>query len=220
MLDGDVSPKPFIISNTTRSLLLSMRPSQANTLYEILEVDKNASDEEIAEAFRKQVRVWHPDKNLKNAEAANAEFKILMNAFDILSHPLKRSNYDRFQFEKTVRPKADPRRDEKVVKFRKEQRKIINRKLNSNNRDHRIYRILSKASLFGIVAAFGIFLGTVVLGIYGADKENSVGRYSSVAALFALNGSLIAFLIFEHELTSIKRKNLSLAIKLYSYVDR
>ena len=33
-----------------------MRPSQANTLYEILEVDKNASDEEIAEAFRKQVR--------------------------------------------------------------------------------------------------------------------------------------------------------------------
>jgi hypothetical protein len=166
------------------------------------------------------VRVWHPDKNLKNAETANAEFKILMNAFDILSHPLKRSNYDRFQFEKTVRPKADPRRDEKIVKFREEQRKIINRKLSSNNRDHRIFKILSKVSLCGIVAAFGIFIGTIVVGICGADIEHPVSRYSSSAALFALNGSLIGFLIFEHEMTSIKKKNLSLAIKLYSYVDR
>jgi curved DNA-binding protein CbpA len=197
----------------------AMRPSHANTLYEILEVDKHASAEEIAEAFRKQVRIWHPDKNVHNPEDTNAEFKILMNAFDILSHPFKRTNYDRFQFDKAVRPKADPRKDEKIVKFRAEQRININRELNKNNRDHRVFEILSKASLFGIVAACGIFVGSFFFGIRGADKERPVS-YSSSLALIALNGSLIGYMIFGYEMSAIKKKNFDLAIRLYSYIDR
>jgi curved DNA-binding protein CbpA len=194
-----------------------MKPSQANTLYEILGVEKFASPEEIAEAFRKQVRIWHPDKNVAANEDTNDEFKILMNAFDILSNTYKRSNYDRFQFEKGVRRKIDLQRNEKLAKFRAEQRKIINRELDKNNRDLRVFKILSKVSKWGAAGAFGLFLATFVLALRGLDAANIIGF--SASALVVLNASLISLMIFEYELATVKKRNLNLAIKLYSYVD-
>jgi curved DNA-binding protein CbpA len=196
-----------------------MKPSQANTLYEILGVEKFASPEEIAEAFRKQVRIWHPDKNVAANEDTNDEFKILMNAFDILSNTYKRSNYDRFQFEKGVRRKIDLQRNEKLAKFRAEQRKIINRELDKNNRDLRVFKILSKVSKWGAAGAFGLFLATFVLALRGLDAANIIGFSASALALVVLNASLISLMIFEYELATVKKRNLNLAIKLYSYVD-
>ena len=65
--------------------------------YEILELEKNATDEQIKKAYRRLAVKFHPDKNKsKNAEEA---FKKINQAFTVLSDKNKRKNYDLFGSE-------------------------------------------------------------------------------------------------------------------------
>jgi molecular chaperone DnaJ len=63
--------------------------------YNVLGVDRNASEDEIKKAYRKKAMEFHPDKNPDNPEA-EAKFKEAAEAYDTLSSPDKKSNYDRF----------------------------------------------------------------------------------------------------------------------------
>lgn len=62
--------------------------------YEILGVTKNASEQEIKIAYRKQALKWHPDRN-KSPEA-EAKFKEINKAFEVLSDPKKKEMYDQY----------------------------------------------------------------------------------------------------------------------------
>lgn len=66
----------------------------AKDLYEILGVSKDATDSEIKKAFRRRARELHPDVN--KAADAEDQFKELNEAYDVLSDPNKRAQYDRF----------------------------------------------------------------------------------------------------------------------------
>lgn len=63
--------------------------------YEILEIDKDASQDEIKRSYRKMAKKYHPDLNPDNHEA-EVNFKEANEAYEILSDPDKRSRYDRF----------------------------------------------------------------------------------------------------------------------------
>ncbi|HHY76357.1 MAG TPA: molecular chaperone DnaJ [Firmicutes bacterium] len=63
--------------------------------YEILGVPKNATQEEIKRAFRQLAKKHHPDANPGDKEA-EARFKEINEAYEVLSDPQKRANYDAY----------------------------------------------------------------------------------------------------------------------------
>ena len=63
--------------------------------YEVLHLKKGASEKEIKAAYRKLARKYHPDVNPGNTEA-EAQFKEISEAYQVLSDPQKRAIYDRF----------------------------------------------------------------------------------------------------------------------------
>lgn len=66
--------------------------TNAATLYGVLGVRRNASDEEIKSAYRRMVRQWHPDV-CKEPNAAEMFIRI-REAYELLSDPMKRARYD------------------------------------------------------------------------------------------------------------------------------
>ena len=64
-------------------------------LYEVLQVSRDATQEEIKKSYRRLAREWHPDANRDDPEA-EARFKELAAAYEVLSDPAKRDRYDRF----------------------------------------------------------------------------------------------------------------------------
>jgi len=69
--------------------------SNKRDYYEVLNVDRNASDADLKKAYRKLALQYHPDRNPGDA-AAEEKFKEAAEAYDVLSDAQKRQLYDRF----------------------------------------------------------------------------------------------------------------------------
>ena len=62
--------------------------------YDILKLNRDASESDIKKSYRKLAMKWHPDKNPNNKEEAESNFKKISEAYNILSDPEKREIYD------------------------------------------------------------------------------------------------------------------------------
>ncbi|KAL0409899.1 UNVERIFIED_CONTAM: DnaJ protein P58IPK [Sesamum latifolium] len=72
----------------------SLKLSQRKDWYKILGVSKTASISEIKKAYKKLALQWHPDKNVDNREEAEAKFREIAAAYEILGDEEKRTRYD------------------------------------------------------------------------------------------------------------------------------
>src|SRR5580658_11127098 len=63
--------------------------------YEVLQVTREANDQELKTSYRRLAMQYHPDRNPNNPEAEE-QFKLCSEAYQILSDPDKRAAYDRY----------------------------------------------------------------------------------------------------------------------------
>ncbi len=73
--------------------------AQKRDYYEVLGVEKNATDEDLKKAYRRLAKKYHPDANLDNPKEAEAKFKEVNEAYEVLSDKQKRQMYDQFGHE-------------------------------------------------------------------------------------------------------------------------
>ena len=69
--------------------------AQKRDYYQVLEIAKGASEDEIKKAYRKMAIKYHPDKN-QGDKAAEEKFKEAAEAYEVLSNPQKKARYDQF----------------------------------------------------------------------------------------------------------------------------
>lgn len=73
--------------------------SKKRDYYEVLGIERNASGEEIKRSYRKLALKFHPDNYKGDKKEAETKFKELAEAYEVLSEPTKRQQYDRFGHE-------------------------------------------------------------------------------------------------------------------------
>lgn len=77
----------YVIAFLFLSALLLLVQS-GKDYYKILGVKKTAKEKDLKKAYRKLALKWHPDKNIKNKEAATKKFEQISEAYEILSDPV------------------------------------------------------------------------------------------------------------------------------------
>ncbi|CAA0829744.1 DnaJ protein P58IPK homolog [Striga hermonthica] len=92
---AEKSPQDMHIRETLMKAERSLKLSQRKDWYKILGVSKTASMSEIKKAYKKLALQWHPDKNVDNREEAEAQFREIAAAYEILGDEDKRTKYDR-----------------------------------------------------------------------------------------------------------------------------
>ncbi|XP_015073731.1 dnaJ homolog subfamily B member 1-like [Solanum pennellii] len=76
--------------------------------YKTLKVSRNASEEDLKKSYKRLAMKWHPDKNSENKQEAEAKFKQISEAYDVLSDPQKRQIYDIYGDEALKSGQFDP----------------------------------------------------------------------------------------------------------------
>lgn len=70
--------------------------------YEVLELTKSASEVDIKKSYRKLALKWHPDKNPNNVKEAEMRFKIICEAYEVLSDSKFKNIFDLYNNKKTI----------------------------------------------------------------------------------------------------------------------
>ncbi|KAG6697018.1 hypothetical protein I3842_09G178900 [Carya illinoinensis] len=89
------SPQDMNIREAFMRAEKALKMSKRKDWYKILGVSRMASISDIKRAYKKLALQWHPDKNVENREEAEAKFREIAAAYEVLSNEEKRTRYDR-----------------------------------------------------------------------------------------------------------------------------
>jgi DnaJ-class molecular chaperone len=91
-------PIALIFLNEFLFYIDKMSRSKKTDYYELLDLKRDATEDQIKRAYKKLALKWHPDKNQHQKELAGEKFKEISEAYEILSDPQKRRIYDQRGF--------------------------------------------------------------------------------------------------------------------------
>lgn len=88
--------------------------------YEILKIDRSADLDTIKKAFRREIALYHPDKN--KSETARTQFELIVEAFNVLSKQERRASYDKWLESSSHRQlvAVEPAKEEQYKEWKKE----------------------------------------------------------------------------------------------------
>jgi curved DNA-binding protein CbpA len=92
----DLASAELIAAFATQPNMPQAPDINSDDYYKVLGVDRTASEAEIAKAYKKAALKHHPDKNPNDREGAEARFKIITEAYEVLNDADKRRTYDQF----------------------------------------------------------------------------------------------------------------------------
>ena len=84
----------------------------SETYYDILGISKDATDDEIVQKYRKLTRELHPDRNAKNGIDTTNQFSKINKAYEVLSDPL-----DRFEYDESLEMSNNPNNTDVFSKY-------------------------------------------------------------------------------------------------------
>lgn len=91
---AEKSPQDRNIHQTLMKAEKALKMSQRKDWYKILGISKTSSVSEIKKAYKRLALQWHPDKNVDNREEAEAKFRDIAAAYEVLGDEEKRTRYD------------------------------------------------------------------------------------------------------------------------------
>ncbi|XP_017240855.1 dnaJ protein P58IPK homolog [Daucus carota subsp. sativus] len=91
---SEKSPQDRKIRQTLMKAEKALKISQRKDWYKILGISKTSSVSEIKKAYKRLALQWHPDKNVDNREEAEAKFRDIAAAYEVLGDEEKRMRYD------------------------------------------------------------------------------------------------------------------------------
>merc|ERR1712100_150894 len=92
-----LDPDNAELARNLKHAQLELKKSKRKDYYKILEIPPDADDNQIKKAYRKMALKYHPDKNSETPEASKAaeeKFKLVAEAYQVLSDPKKRRRFD------------------------------------------------------------------------------------------------------------------------------
>ncbi|KAL9646254.1 hypothetical protein ABK040_009941 [Willaertia magna] len=84
------------------------------TYYEILNIEKTSTKDEIKKAYKKQALIWHPDRNLNNQEEATNKFKQIQDAYETLMDDNERAWYDDHMYMMTTKNNISSKNEDQL----------------------------------------------------------------------------------------------------------
>ncbi len=170
-------------------------------LYEILNIGYSATKDEIKLAYKKLVRIYHPDIN--KSKDAEIKFKLLNNAYEILSDDIKRKNYDTLLNIKAYSFKKNEILAQNREPFRKEE-KIFDKKEEfypDNNSIIKEVKITEQESKIGTVKTVNILNKQICPKCMGKKF---------------INGTVCSFCLGEGEKKELKKIDIEIKKNLQS----
>ncbi|KAL2545198.1 DNAJ heat shock family protein [Forsythia ovata] len=151
--------------------------------YNILKVNRNASDDDLKKAYRRLAMIWHPDKNANKLEA-EAKFKQISEAYDVLSDQEKRQIYDLYGEEGLKSGQAPPPKRSARGYGSNQQRPDPNFRFNPRTPDDIFAEIFGESSngVYGSNANNGGGSGVRDMGFLGVQPR-MVGRVMEVGKI-------------------------------------
>jgi len=216
-----------------------MKSKNYKDYYDILGINKNASQEEIKKAYKKLAKKVHPDLNKKDSKATE-KFILLKQAYETLLDPVKRKQYDRLEEEEEeIEENEEEDMDEEEAEMKEEEEeeeeeeieeekaKVIIKELSEKKCYfcHRTYQdFIKDFKLTNFLNRFNFYKTKIIEQFNGESVQRLNDFLSYLQNLITLSNELPNDLSLEdivHDITSLKKiyPGISKLYEFYKYSD-